>query len=103
MREKELEARQMEMAKILSALNAQREKLQLIHKAKQENIASLETLSTAEELDVNLVQMHQGYEIKLNNDIVNQERIIANTESILKIKQKEVHEAHKKVESNVVI
>lgn len=98
MREKELEARQMEMAKILSALNAQREKLQLIHKAKQENIASLETLSTAEELDVNLVQMHQGYEIKLNNDIVNQERIIANTESILKIKQKEVHEAHKKVE-----
>ena len=68
------------------------------HKAKQENIASLETLSTAEELDVNLVQMHQGYEIKLNNDIVNQERIIANTESILKIKQKEVHEAHKKVE-----
>ena len=98
MREKELEARQMEMAKILSALNAQREKLQLIHKAKQENIASLETLSTAEELDINMVQMHQSYEIKLNNDIVNQERIIANTESILKVKQKEVHEAHKKVE-----
>ncbi len=98
MREKELEARQMEMAKILSALNAQREKLQLIHKAKQENIAALETLSTAEELDINLVQMHQSYELKLNNDIVNQERIIANTESILKVKQKEVHEAHKKVE-----
>ena len=98
MREKELEARQMEMAKILSALNSQREKLQTILQAKQQNILTLEALNTAEELDINQVQMHQGYEIKLNNDIINQERIIANTENILKHKQKEVLEAHKKVE-----
>ena len=42
--------------------------------------------------------MHQSYVLKLNNDAVNQERIIANTENILKFKQKEVLEAHKKVE-----
>ena len=42
--------------------------------------------------------MHQSYVLKLNNDAVNQERIIANTENILKYKQKEVLEAHKKVE-----
>ena len=98
MREKELEARQMELAKILSALNTQREKLQSIVLAKQQNSASLETLNTADELDIDQVQMHQSYDIKLNTDIINQERIIANTETILKQKQKEVLEAHKKVE-----
>ena len=98
MREKELEARQMEMAKILSTLNTQKEKLQSILQAQQENKRNLEELSTADELDILQVQMHQGYVIKLNNDAVNQERIIANTENILKFKQKEVLEAHKKVE-----
>ncbi len=98
MRENELEARQMEMAKILSTLNTQKEKLQSILQAQQENKRNLEELSTADELDILQVQMHQGYVIKLNNDAVNQERIIANTENILKFKQKEVLEAHKKVE-----
>ena len=98
MRENELEARQMEMAKIITALNAQQEKLQSILQAQQENKANLEALSNAEELDVVQVQMHQGYVVKLNTDAVNQERIIANTQSILKRKQQEVLEAHKKVE-----
>ena len=98
MREKELEARQMELAKILAVLNTQKEKLQSIVLAKQENAARLDTLNTAEELDIDQVQMHQSYDIKLNTDIVNQQRIIANTETILKQKQKEVMEAHKKVE-----
>ena len=98
MRENELEARQMEMAKILSTLNTQKEKLQSILQAQQDNKRNLEELSTADELDILQVQMHQGYVIKLNNDAVNQERIIANTENILKFKQKEVLEAHKKVE-----
>ena len=98
MRENELEARQMELAKILSALNSQKEKLQSIIQAQEENKANLEALNTAEELDIIQVQMHQGYVIKLNNDAINQERIIANTENILKYKQKEVLEAHKKVE-----
>ena len=98
MRENELEARQMEMAKIIASLNSQKEKLQSIIQAQEENKKNLEVLSTAEELDILQVQMHQGYVIKLNNDAVNQERIIANTENILKFKQKEVLEAHKKVE-----
>ena len=98
MRENELEARQMELAKILTALNSQKETLQSILQAQQENKARLEALSTQEELDIVQVQMHQGYVLKLNNDAVNQKRIIANTENILKFKQKEVLEAHKKVE-----
>ncbi len=98
MRENELEARQMELAKIVTALNSQKEKLQLIIQAQEENKSDLEALSTQEELDIVQVQMRQNYVVKLNNDAVNQERIIANTQNILKIKQKEVLEAHKKVE-----
>ena len=98
MRENELEARQMELAKIVTALNSQKEKLMSIIQAQEENKANLEALSTQEELDIIQVQMRQNYVIKLNNDAVNQERIVANTENILKIKQKEVLEAHKKVE-----
>ncbi len=98
MREKELEARQMEMAKILAALNDQKEKLQSIILAQEENKNRLEILSTSENLDIVQVQMHQGYAVKLTTDGINQERIIANTEAILKHKQKEVLEAHQKVE-----
>ena len=98
MREKELEARQMEMAKIVAALNSQREQLQSILTAQQENKNRLEALSTGEELDITQVQMHQGYAVKLSTSVINQERIIANTESILKRKQQEVREAHQKVE-----
>ena len=98
MRENELEARQMELAKIVTALNSQKEKLMSIIQAQEENKANLEALSTQEELDIIQVQMRQNYVIKLNNDAVNQERIVANTENILKLKQKEVLEAHKKVE-----
>ena len=98
MRENELETRQMELAKIVTALNSQKEKLQLIIQAQEENKSDLEALSTQEELDIVQVQMRQNYVVKLNNDAVNQERIIANTQNILKIKQKEVLEAHKKVE-----
>ena len=98
MREKELEERQMEMAKILSALNAQKDKLQAIFNAQEENKARLERMSTSEELDIIQVQMHQNYAVRLTTDGINQERIIANTENILKMKQKEVLEAHQKVE-----
>ena len=98
LREKELEERQMEMAKIVASLNAQKETLQNILIAQEKNRTDLETLSTSENLDIAQVEMHRNYGMKLINDARNQERIIANTESILKVKQKEVFEAHKKVE-----
>ena len=97
-REKELEERQMEMAKILAALNEQKNKLQAIIQAQEENKTRLERMSTFEELDITQVQMHQNYAVKLTTDEINQERVIANTENILKMKQKEVLEAHQKVE-----
>ena len=97
-REKELEERQMEMAKILAALNAQKDKLQAILNAQKQNKINLEKLGQSEELDIVQVQMHQNYAVRLTTDGINQERIIKNTENILKVKQKEVLEAHQKVE-----
>ena len=98
MREKELEQRQMEMAKILTALQAQEEKLQGIFQAQRNNTSELEALHSAEELDVMQIEGHRNFGIKLVTDAQNQERIIANTKSILQRKQQEVKEVHQKVE-----
>ncbi len=97
MREKELEERQMEMSKIVTALNEQQGKLQSIIQHQQENTSMQEALSTAEELDIFQLEEHRSFGIKLVNDAINQERIINNTKAILARKQLEVKEAHQKV------
>lgn len=98
MREKELEERQMEMAKILAALNLQQEKLQQILDSQVSNKAQLEALCTAEEMEVSQIQSYRDYGLKLINDAKNQQRIIDNTTVILQKKQQEVKLAHQKVE-----
>ena len=98
LREKELEQRQMEMAKIVATLNLQQEKLQNIFLAQENNTREMEQLYSAEDLDIMQIEGHRSYSIKLVTDAQNQERIINNTKSILSIKQKEVKEAYKKVE-----
>ena len=98
MREKELEQRQMEMAKIVAALNLQQEKLQGILNAQDSNTNEMEALYTASELDIMQIEGHRNFGIKLVNDARNQERIINNTKHILSRKQQEVKEAHQKVE-----
>ncbi len=98
MREKELEERQMEMAKVLAALNLQQQKLQEICTHQEEIKNRLEMLCTSEYLDIEQIESHRDFGIKLSVDARNQERIIENTKSILKVKQKEVMEAHQKVE-----
>ena len=99
LREKELEERQMEMAKIVAALNAQQEKLQGIFQAQENNTQQMETLYSTETLDISQIESHRAFGIKLIQDAKNQERIIANTQNILKMKQKEVKEAYQKVET----
>lgn len=98
LREKELEQRQMEMAKIVAALNEQQAKLQNIFLAQENNTKQLEALYTSEELNIMQIENHRSYSIKLVTDANNQERIINNTKSILAYKQKEVKEAYQKVE-----
>lgn len=98
MRQKELEERQMEMAKILSALNLQQEKLQQILQSQTDNTNSMEALYNAPELDIMQIESHRSFGLKLINDARNQERVIENTKFILEKKQQEVKIAHQKVE-----
>lgn len=98
MREKELEERQMEMSRILTALNEQQAKLQSIISRQEDNTRQQEILSISENLQVLRLEEYRAFGIKLAQDAKNQDRIISNTKAILARKQLEVKEAHQKVE-----
>lgn len=98
MRENELEQRQMEAAKILAALRQQEAKLNDIINSQTLNSKEMDALFGAESLDIQQIEAHRDYGLKLATDIKNQERVIANTKMILEKKQEEVREAHKKAE-----
>ena len=98
MRENELEQRQMEMAKIIAALRKQEAELQEIINSQYKNSEQLEVLHTLDTLDIQQIEAHKAYALKLVVDAQNKERIISNTKLLLERKQIEVREAHKKVE-----
>ncbi len=99
MRENELEQRQMEAAKIIAVLNEQKAKLQEIFNSQTQNSEQMENLYNLDSLDIQQVEAHRTYGLKLIVDAKNQERIIENTKALLARKQKEILEAHKKVET----
>ena len=98
MRENELEQRQMEAAKVLVALKKQEAELQEIIHSQHRNSEQLEALHTMDSLDIQQIEAHKAYSLKLTVDEKNKERIIANTKILFEKKQVEVREAHKKVE-----
>lgn len=98
MRENELEQRQMEAAKILAALRQQEKKLNDIINSQAVNNKEMDALFNSESLDIQQIEAHRDYGLKLTTDIKNQERVITNTKAILEKKQEEVREAHKKAE-----
>ncbi len=98
MRENELEQRQMEAAKILAVLKKQETELQEIIDSQHRNSEQMETLYTLDTLDIQQIEAHRDYGLKLTVDEKNKERIISNTKMLFEKKQVEVREAHKKVE-----
>lgn len=98
MRENELEQRRIEAAKILAVLNEQEGKLNDIIQSQHKNTEQMENLYTLDVLNIQQIEGHRGYGLKLITDEKNQERLIANTRAIFERKQIEVREAHKKVE-----
>ena len=97
MRENELEQRQMEAAKILAALKKQEGELQEIITSQDQNHDQMLALYSLETLDIQQIESHRDYSLKLVVDENNKRRIIANTKLLLERKQVEVREAHKKV------
>jgi flagellar export protein FliJ len=98
MRENELERRRIEAAKILAVLKEQENKLNNIIQSQHQNSEEINNLFTLDTLDIQQIEGHRDFGIKLTVDEANQERIIKNTKAILEKKQLEVQEAHKKVE-----
>ena len=98
MRENELEQRQMEAAKILAALKKQESELQDIIDSQVKNKEQMEELYTLNSLDIQQIEAHRTYALKLVVDAQNKQRIISNTKMLFEKKQIEVREAHKKVE-----
>ena len=98
MRENELEQRQMEAAKILAVLKKQEAERQEIIDSQHRNSEQMEALYTLDTLDIQQIEAHRDYGLKLIVDIQNKERVIANTKMIFEKKQADVREAHKKVE-----
>ena len=98
MRQNELEQRQMEAAKILAALRKQESELQEVIDSQKRNSEEIDNLYRMEVLDIQQIESHRDYGLKLIVDEANKRRIVANTKMILEKKQVEVREAHKKVE-----
>ena len=98
MRQNELEQRQMEMAKILAVLHKQESELQEIRNTQNRNSEQMEALYQQETLEIQQIESHRDYGLKLIVDEKNKQRVIANTKALMERKQIEVREAHKKVE-----
>jgi len=98
MREKFLEQKQLEMARVVNALNLQIQKRDSLVSRQESTRATLEKIYEDDtELDIMGVTNYKNFLGKLVNDTKIQEGVIENTKNILKFKQMEVNNAHKEV------
>lgn len=97
-REKKLEDKRLEMAKVIATLNEQNEQLEAFI-AKQTNARNtLENIyGSGRELDILEVTNYKDYLGKVIVDAKNQEAVIERTKNLLRFKQLEVTEALKEV------
>lgn len=98
MREKVLEQKQLEMARVVNALNLQIQKRDSLISRQETTRVSLEKIYEDDsELDILGVTNYKNFLSKLINEAKIQEGVIENTKNILKFKQMEVNDAHKEV------
>jgi flagellar protein FliJ len=98
MREKTLETKRLEMAKVIAKLNEQNQKLEEFISKKDFAKRSLEKIyEGSEELDITKITNYKDYIGKMITESKNQEKVIEQTNYLLRFKQLEVTEALKKV------
>lgn len=98
MREKKLEDKRREMAKVIAQLNEQNEVLQGFTTRKEQVKTSLERIyESGENLDILEITNYKDYLGKISVDIQNQGKVIEKTQYLLRFKQLEVTEALKEV------
>ena len=93
---KVLENCQLAMSKVQNKLKQQQNYLQYLYNTMETTTKDLEILlSTGATIDLVKINNHQGYIVKLKNDIRNQHKLVADTEVELEERKKEVLEALK--------
>ncbi len=98
MRQKTLEEKQLEMAKVVSILNMQLQVLENLLDKKELTQKNLEKIyENNSELDILEITNHKNFFSQMLNNIKIQQDVIKNTEIVLKAKQQEVTEALKEV------
>lgn len=100
LREKKLEDKRLEMAKVIAQLNEQNKKLEEL-KFKQENTkTSLENIYQGrKELDILEITNYKDYLGRIITDGKTQQKVIENTKNLLRFKQLEVTNAIKEVKT----
>ena len=98
MREKKLEDKRREMAKVIAQLNEQNQVLESLYSRQNHTKNSLEGIySNGKELDIIEITNYKDYLGKVIVDAKNQKIMIEKTQFLLKFKQMEVTEALKEV------
>lgn len=98
MREKKLEDKRLEMATVIKKLNEQTQVLEEIITRQNNARETLENIYTSgNELDILEVTNYKNFLGKMIVDAKNQEKVIEQTQNLLKFKQYEVTEALKEV------
>lgn len=101
LKEKALDDKMLELAKITGLLHEEEGKLQnLINKKSGINTYLIEIYQRSECLDLQEVQAHKDYLIQLSININSQENLLKQIHMAMAEKQKEVHEALK--EKNIL-
>lgn len=98
MREKKLEDKRREMARVIAVLNQQIEvKEEYIQKSDATRNSLERIYEGSEELDILEITNYKDFLGKMANEIIKQEAVIENTRNVLKLKQFEVTNALKEV------
>jgi len=96
LKEKTLDEKRQELAKVMKLLNDANLYLKKLEQTKEEtNLALIEMYKGEQTFDLNKIQIYKEYLIKLGSNIKNQHSIIKQIEKSLKNKQDEVNEALK--------
>lgn len=98
MREKKLEDKRREMAKVIAQLNEENQKLEELVSKREFSKSSLERIYEGRgELDILEITNHKDYLGKIASDVKTQDEVIKQVRNVLRFKQLEVTEAYKEV------
>ena len=98
MREKKIEDKRREMAKVIAQLNEEYEKLEELVSKRERSKSSLENIYEGRgELDILEITNYKDYLGKIASDLITKGEVIKQIRNTLRFKQLEVTEAYKEV------